>query len=276
MTACMTLRQFARNRFPRLLRAIHEYRASRVSDLRAPLRTPYGFLFTGRADMQTASFESAEAAVVQRLAHGRVYVDVGAHHGYFVAIAKQGGAHAIAIEPLRDNLQVLYENLMLNEWSDVEVFPVAVAARPGMAELYGTGTGASLLPNWAGSSDVWHRRVAVTTLDIVLGDRFAGRKMFVKVDAEGSELDVLNGAGVVLGRAEETVWMIEICFRENQPGGEINPQFAETFERMWSFGYSATAVSQDATEVRREDVTRWLRSGRRDIDAVNFLFERRA
>lgn len=270
----MTLRDMARRHFPRALRAFHEYRWARAADRRPAARTPHGFLFTGRADMQNAAFESLETAVVQELARGGVYVDVGAHHGYFVAIARKAGAHAIAIEPLDDNLTVLYENLMLNGWSDVEVFPVAVAAQPGTAELYGAGTGASLVARWAGASTVWHRRVPVSTLDVILSDRFPDEKMFVKIDAEGSELAVLEGAAAVLARAAETAWMIEICFRENQPGGAVNPDFAATFERMWRHGYRARAVSADRRDVQPDDVARWLRSGVRDVDAVNFVFER--
>ncbi|HYO76956.1 MAG TPA: FkbM family methyltransferase [Thermoanaerobaculia bacterium] len=257
------------------MRAIHEFRASSVRDVLPPETTPYGFVFSGRGDMQNGTFEAREAAVVQAMAKGRVYVDVGAHHGYFVAIAKNAGAHVIAVEPLRDNLTVLYDNLMLNHWSEVEVFPVAAGARSGAAELYGTGTAASLVANWAGMSTVWHRRVAVATLDAIVGNRFAGQKMFIKVDTEGSELDVLAGAAAVLERAADVAWMIEICFRENQPNGVINPHFRATFETMWRAGYSATAVSEAGEEIGPADVDRWLRSGSRDVDAVNFVFTRR-
>ncbi|HEX8254932.1 MAG TPA: FkbM family methyltransferase [Thermoanaerobaculia bacterium] len=270
----MTLRDLARRRIPRVLRTIHEFRASRARDILPPVTTPHGFVFSGRGDMQNAAFEVREAAVVGEMSKGRVYVDVGAHHGYFVAIARNAGARVVAVEPLRDNLAVLYENLMRNQWSDVEVFPVAAGARSGVAELYGTGTAASLVANWAGVSTVWHRRVAVATLDTIVGDRFAGEKLFIKVDTEGNELDVLAGATAVLGRAADVAWMIEICFRENQPGGAINPHLRATFETMWRAGYRATAVSQAGEEVGPPDVDRWLRTGNRDVDAVNFIFDR--
>lgn len=268
------VKQLVRRRFAGVLKAYHDYRHSRALHSRKPQRTPHGFLFAGHHEMEAGTFEPHETAVVLRRATDHVYVDVGANFGYFVAVARNAGAHVIACEPLHDNLITLYENLRLNAWSDVEVFPLGMAAAPGVAQLYGAGTGASLIANWAGTSQVWQRTIALSTLDIVVADRFAGQNLFIKIDVEGAERGVIQGATKLLDRNPAPAWMVEICFRENQPGGGINPDFRAIFDIFWSRGYCATTVWSDVREVTAADVERWLSSGRRDFGYVNYLFER--
>lgn len=268
------VKQLVRRHFPGVLKAYHDYRHTRALHARKAVRTPHGFVFAGHPEMEAGTFEAHEAAVVLQRAKDHVYVDVGANYGYFVAIARNAGAHVVACEPLHENLIMLYENLRLNGWGDVEVFPLGMAAAPGFAQLYGAGTGASLIANWAGTSQVWQRTIALSTLDIVMGDRFANQKLFIKIDVEGAELGVLQGAQQLLDRTPAPAWMIEICFRENQPGGCINPDFRAIFEIFWSRGYRATTVWSDVRDVTLADVDRWLSSGKRDFGYVNYLFEK--
>jgi hypothetical protein len=134
-------------RFPRLsaaLRAaLHRRRARRP-----PRRTPYGFLFAGYEAMETGHFEEEETRLVRRLLEQvDVVVNVGANIGYYCCLAVQSGRDAIAFEPVRTNLDIFFRNLIANGWQErVEVFPLALSDRRGIIEVYGDGTGASLLP----------------------------------------------------------------------------------------------------------------------------------
>jgi FkbM family methyltransferase len=268
------LRQFVRGRFPEALNAYHAFRQQRSLRQRRLTPTPHGFRFAGHEGMESGSFEPDETRLIgEWLAPGRVFVDVGANFGYYVCLARSRDCQPVAIEPLAQNLDMLYTNLEANGWADTEVVPVGLAASPGIATLYGGGTAASLLPNWAGTSEVFRRRIALSTLDIVVARRFEGQPLFVKIDVEGAELDVLRGASQLLARTPAPVWLVEICLTENLATG-CNPHYAATFAEFWSRGYRAYSLEADMREVTSSDVERWVANGRRDFGYVSFVFRK--
>ncbi len=222
--------------------------------------TPYGFPmmagpFGVNRMMQEGTFEPAEIALVrQLLARSDVFVDVGANIGLYTCVARSLGKHAIAIEPQNQNLSLLYSNLKLNGWNDVEVFPLGVAEKPGLLELYGaSGPSASLIRGWAGYSQRYRQTIATCTLDTLLGSRFAGRKLLIKIDVEGAEYQVLLGAQQTIARSPRPTWLVEICLSEFHPGG-VNPHFIETFELFWQHGYETHWASGDKRRVDRQDI----------------------
>jgi FkbM family methyltransferase len=216
--------------------------------------------------MQNGTFEPVETALLQRcIERADVFIDVGANVGFYTCMARKAGKHTLAIEPLADNLRYLYRNLQANGWNDVEVWPLAVSSQPGLLQLYGAQTGASLVPGWAGVSASFSRITAVSTLDLIVGARFDGKRTVVKVDVEGAEQGVLEGAARLLAGTPRPVWLIEILRDIHRPGG--NPDFARTFELMRSHGYSVYKADAMLTPVTDADVCR-LMDGRQE-DTVN-------
>jgi FkbM family methyltransferase len=221
-------------------------------------QTPLGFRFTGHEGMEAGTFEQLESKLIRSYsAPSTVFVDVGANFGYFTCL----------------DLELMYKNLEANGFRDVEIFPVGLGSEPGMATLYGGGTSASLLTRWAGTSEVWKRTIPLSTLDVILGDRFAGQPMMVKIDVEGMEHTVLAGAQRTLARRPSPRWLVEICLTAGHPQG-CNPHYADVFRAFWDHGYTARSVENDPREVTPADVERWVAQGRRDRGDTNFLFDR--
>ena len=104
-------------------------------------KTPRGYYFAGRPDMQAGNFEPYEGTLIQRqLVSADVFIDVGANIGYYTCLALSMKKHTVAIEPLPENLRLLYSNLSINGWTkDVEIYPVGLSDKPGLASLYGGG-----------------------------------------------------------------------------------------------------------------------------------------
>ena len=103
-----------------------------------PTKTPYGFLLSGNRDMEAGTFEVFESAVVKALLpRVDAVVNVGANIGYYVCLARSSGKHVVAFEPIGANMRFLLRNLMLNKWRDVDVFPIALGDRPGIAFMGG-------------------------------------------------------------------------------------------------------------------------------------------
>jgi FkbM family methyltransferase len=286
----VTLKNFLR-RFPRLVSAyrdlhwrrlvLADWRDAVFGDRTTRGVTPLGFHLVTRNHpanraMLQGTFEPDETALLlQHLPQIDVFVDVGANVGYYTLLALKHGKRAIAVEPQPRNLQCLYAGLAANRWEDrVEVFPVGLGPQPGISTLYGaSGPSASIVPNWAKYGSGYKQTIPVLTLDIVLADRFIDRSLFVKIDVEGYEYQILQGASNAAGRVPGLTWLVEICFDEYHPSGR-NPHFAETFEWFWSRGYEARTANSARSRVLQQDVERWCRLGKCDSGTINYLFSK--
>ena len=123
-----------------------------------------------------------------------VFIDVGAHwgiHSLSAATRLPKEVSVLAIEPNAENSARLKRWVERNRVeSEVEIIPKAVGDREGVAHMRVNG------------SSMGHRltddgvEVDMTTLDKVLADRdwLRWRRIFLKIDVEGYELEVLAGA----------------------------------------------------------------------------------
>lgn len=224
--------------------------------------------------MCNGTFEPDETVLIASLLQ-RVdrFIDVGANLGYYTCLALQNGRGVMAIEPQPRNLRSLFKNLITNGWErNAEVMPVALAAAPGLLTLYGaSGPSASLLKSWAGYSSWYHQTVPVSTLDNLLAGRFAGERLLVKIDVEGAELGVLQGAQATLRRDVRPMWLLEVCLHEFHPDG-FSPDFLEVFRQFWDNGYEAYTAEAHPRLVPRERVEEWWKARRTDSGTFNYVF----
>ena len=236
-------------------------------------KTPYGFLMAGPASMQDGSYEVDETKnIIACLKEAEVFIDIGANVGYFTCIARSMNVKVIAVEPLWHNLQYIYHNLNINKWNDVEVYPVGLDDKPGLAVLYGIGTAASFIKDWSGISTKM-RMVPLSTLDILTVKRFSGKKVVIKIDVEGIEYRVLRGARGMMSLSPSPVWVVEIGLTEHFPGG-YNTNFINIFEEFWSMGYAAYDVANAAEEkISEAQVRNWVKNLNTE-DHVNFFFKK--
>jgi FkbM family methyltransferase len=224
--------------------------------------------------MRTGKFEPDETRIfVKLLDVTDAFVDIGANVGYYCCLALQQDKSVVAIEPQLQNLDCLYQNLTSNGWQDrAEVFPVALSSAPGLLSLYGaSGPSASLLPHWAGYSSRFKQTVPTNTLDNLLAGRFAGGRLIIKIDVEGAEFQVLEGAFATIARQPKPIWLIEVCFREYHPSG-VNPDLAKIFQLFWDNGYASYGADEKCSPVLPEDIKRWLATGVRDLQTFNYVF----
>ncbi|GAB4203775.1 MAG: hypothetical protein OHK0013_18190 [Sandaracinaceae bacterium] len=238
-----------------------------------PRPTPYGFELRGDPAVASVGFEKEEVDwLLARLSTFDVLVDVGAHHGFYTCLAATRGKRVVAFEPNPDNLRYLLGNITLNRLEPrVEVFPVGLAAEPGVLRLYGRNTGASLRAGWNAQSENDATYIAISTLDRLLEGTPADARLLVKIDVEGAELGVLRGASRTLSRTLAPSFLVEICFDENQR--TVNPDFRATFEVFWRAGYTARSIDE-GRRIDPVDVDRWLSAGRRDFGSYNVTFAR--
>ena len=183
------------------------------------------------------------------------------------------GKEVLAFEPMPSNLHLLLRNIRDNSFSDqTQVFPLALSDRPGILKIYGSGTGASLVPGWAGTSESFHQLAPISTLDRIVATQVAGRKVFLLIDVEGAEYAVLQGAKQTAKNSPKPTWFVEISLKAHQPRGvTINPNFLKTFEFFWDLGYESFLATNPPVAFPRNDAQDAV-SGKKQLTCQNFLF----
>jgi FkbM family methyltransferase len=237
--------------------------------------TPYGFRFSGNKAMTAGEFEPIETRLIrEELKRADCFVDVGANIGYYSMHALSMGKKVFAFEPSTDNLRVFYYNLELNNWRDCEAFPVGLGSAAGLHTLHGDSTGASMIPGWGGAAPSQQTLIPVNTLDNMIAHRLKGHTALIKIDVEGAEYPVLVGASAALDLQPAPVWLVEICFNENFPGGR-NEQYEATFQRFFEHGYRAFSAEAPDRDVDSKSVSEWVISGERPRGVGhNFIFKK--
>jgi FkbM family methyltransferase len=259
--------------FPTLALLLRNIR-SQLDQLQASKKTPWGFNLAGNEAMASGNFEPQETNLVRDLlTHVDMLINVGANVGYYCCHSLSLGKPVIAVEPIAHNVHYLLKNIRDNGWaSQAQVYPVALGTSTDILEIWGGGTGASLIKGWASIPESYVALVPVLSLDQILGNGIAGKHILILVDIEGAEFMMLQGALKTLSHNPRPIWMVEITTTEHQPAGSImNPHFKQTFEMFFSHGYRAYMADEQQNKVTREMVED-VASGKACITTYNFLF----
>jgi FkbM family methyltransferase len=196
--------------------------------------------------------------VCQSLQPGQVAADIGCHKGAYTFWMRRrvGPSGAVfAFEPQPKQVAYLREAFSAMRYDNVSVVPMAVSDKCGEMQLYmpegaGFTHAASLEPGR--ESRVASREdevtdhetrashlapraltVPVTTLD----DFFASQSRppeFLKIDVEGHELSVLQGARRTLEKHRPKI-LVE-CEARHRPDADVRP----VFEFLQSLGYAGS------------------------------------
>jgi FkbM family methyltransferase len=206
-----------------------------------------------------------------------VTVDVGANCGLYTRKLARLSRKVYAFEPSHEMAQVLRRTSA----SNVNVHEIALSDRIGEAELFTPKDNdndklvhslASLEPRLAAPGQkVASTPVPMARLDAILHEDVA----FVKIDVEGHELNVLNGAVELLEKSQP-VFLVEA---EDRHRARATGQLFEFFDARSYHGYflaggEALPVDQFRVEVM-QDVSALLsdggrKTGKRYIN--NFFF----
>ena len=260
--------------FPRLF-MVYRYVVESWHLNEVPQATSQGFKFIGNKSMQEGNFETEETQIVNRIIPNvDIVINVGANIGYYCCIALSHDKDVVAFEPINLNTKYLLRNIKANNWqSKIEVYPMALSNKVGVVDIFGGGTGASLLRGWNNVPDQYVTLVPTTTLDHILSGRFQSKKCFIIVDIEGAELLMLEGASSFIDKDPKPIWMIEIEVSEHQPNGlKINPNLASTFHLFWSKGYEVWTADEQCRMIYPDEIEAIVENGVDTICAHNFLF----
>lgn len=185
-----------------------------------------GNIYTGLHEFESMGF------LLHGLRANDLVADVGANAGsYTVLAAKAIGCPVVAVEPVDDALRALRANVALNEIHDVvEIHECVVADQAGSVR-FTTGLGAGNHVAAEGESAVASAAFPVRTLDSILAGR---TPVLIKLDVEGYELKVLQGAGHTLSSSVLQALIVEI----NGSDKRYQLQATELIELLSRYGFS--------------------------------------
>ncbi len=132
-------------------------------------------------------------AIQKEIRVGDVIVDIGANIGYYAlqeAMIVGDSGKVYAIEPVPENVDLLKKNIELNNYSNIEVFQLAVGGVNQTNYVYITDcrNTASMIKTQASIDKV---TVEVTTLDEFLKNK--PRPNLIRMDVEGYEVEIVKG-----------------------------------------------------------------------------------
>lgn len=151
----------------------------------------FGLFFDGGQPHEIGS----EKLYRKILKTGDVVIDIGANIGYYTRLASNlvgNEGSVLAFEPMPAALRLLRMNCA--ELLNVTIFPMALCDTVGVGTFYIRKNGdTSSLNNTSGAKAL---QVKMSTADDILMKY--KRIDFIKIDVEGFEMDVLNGAKKIL------------------------------------------------------------------------------
>jgi len=200
------------------------------------------------------------------LSHGQVAIDVGAYGAYYtVAMSQSVGLNGrvVAFEPHPRYANVLANLLEHKKISNVSVEQIALLDAARVAHLaVSTSAGDQLAGEVhitsSESSDFHVTEVEVDTLDAVMSSRYTDLDpSLIKIDIEGSELAMINGALVTLKKHRPVI----VCEVEERHCNRYGHTSRDVFDLLNSIDYHAYVYDERSNKLVGD------RSG-----SINFVF----
>ena len=202
-------------------------------------------------------YEPCTAVALSRLlAPGATFVDVGANVGLFSLLASRWvGPHGrvVSLEPSSREFARLRRHVELNRLTNVLTLQVAAGDERGHALLHvaeGRYPGLNTLASsfmYAGIAEDRTEEVAVMPLDDLLPAQGIETVSVIKIDVEGLEPQVVQGARETIRRIRPAV-VLEIAGAALDPAHEGR----RSIERLLTgAGYQFAAVEGETASIRR-------------------------
>lgn len=229
---------------------------------------PNGFLFSGRSQyFAIEGYEPYQTYLISKiLPNVDVFVNVGAHHGYYCCFALNKGITTIAFEPSPMNIAMITKHIDVNKFSKkFRLINSAVGSSEGTLEFYGGGFTGSLLKSHGHAPLQERQLVNVVTLDDTIKTK--SLELLILVDVEGFELEVLKGAKKTLKK--KPYWIIEVLLNHKN-----KTKFDEIFKYMEAHHYDVWLIDEKNKKIKKffANTAKSILDGEFECDGTNFLF----
>jgi FkbM family methyltransferase len=189
--------------------------------------------------LSTGVWEPESTEVVQTLQEGGIFIDVGAHVGYYSLVASKrvgNTGRVISIEPNPRTADRLRRNIRLNNAKNLLVQEVACTDTEKTLNFFqagveNTGSSSFSVKNARSKPEIQVRGVP---LDLIVKTLNLPRIDLVKIDVEGAELQVLRGMEESLPRFRPKL-IVEL---EEENLENLGTSAKEVYEFFRAHGYA--------------------------------------
>lgn len=196
----LTIYKWAKKIWYKVLIALSKKNGVRYTVNRFKFRMPVSCFKYNKFRIFPRDYEKENFEFFRRVASkGITCLDIGAHIGlYSVFMNKHADAKVFSFEPTPTSQEVFRDMQKVNKCGDlVTLIPAAVSDKSGKASFYITET-----PLWVGNSllkeNIASDKLRCLEVDVYSIDEFVEKNNiavhFIKIDAEGMELEVVKGA----------------------------------------------------------------------------------
>lgn len=152
--------------------------------------------------------------LAHELREGSVFYDVGANAGFFSLLAARlvGSSGCVySFEPVEENAVDIESQMILNGIHNCEVHRIALSNKPGILQMH-TGPNSSM-GRIVTSEEAKQSAAPLLSVDVTTLDSFAPKHRppdLIKIDVEGEEANVLDGARSILNLPQAPTLVIEL------------------------------------------------------------------
>ena len=192
------------------------------------------------------AYEGGVIEVLLCLVHaGDVFLDVGGNMGQYAVTLGHEGARVHAFEPVPRLARRLRENIRLNGLtSTVTLVEAAVSRERGEAKLYVRGReddGSHSLIAGVAATTMEEITVPTIRLDDYVAKNGLRKVKAIKIDVEGAEAFVLDGAQGLFASADAPIVLVETS--DSMAAG-IGETAGSVLERLFRHGYRAFRMDE--------------------------------
>lgn len=177
-----------------------------VRILQGPLRGRKWIAGSSNHGCWLGTYELATQTAFRRaIKRGDVIYDVGANVGFYTLLASictGPGGRVYSYEPLQRNIAELRKHVTINRLTNCEIIEAAISDRDGTARF-----DASRPRSMGQIAERGNETVPVVRIDSLVFERVVLPPNVLKIDVEGEELKVLQGAVETLSRHRPIIFL---------------------------------------------------------------------
>ncbi|MBR9970258.1 FkbM family methyltransferase [Magnetospirillum sulfuroxidans] len=148
---------------------------------------------------------------LDQLSADSVLWDIGANVGAYALYAARRGATVWAFEPAPASFAALSENVRINRLDDhISALPLAVAGKNGIDYLAMASTNPGSVMHSVGAEAPFRQSVLCVTVDDFIRSSGAPAPTHIKLDVDGIEPDILEGALATLAAPSFQSLLVEM------------------------------------------------------------------
>jgi len=212
------------------------------------------------------AYESFSTEVVNNyLKDNSVFVDVGAHYGYYSVLASKAkkNVEVVSIEPVEENFKILEKNIKLNNVEKSTIYNMAISDKNSIREFNVTEASDSAgFYNHPLTKSKKKIQVKTRSLDSLLKNK---KVDFIKIDVEGHEISVLSGMKKTISDNKKLKILIEFNPKILENAG-FKPE--DLITKIEGYGFEVYLI--DETKRRYYRLTNNINSWDKIVNIKNY------